>query len=450
MSRSLKAELRDNGQKLHERLAGAITEAIAAGVYAHGAQLPTHRQLAQQFSVSIGTVTRAIDTLSERGIVRGEIGRGTFVSAAALAAGPDDIIDLTINAPPPMLSHEVLMQANGIAARQALALAHGGYVDHTGTGRQRAVMAQWLSDSRVAVTEDEIVLTNGAQQGLHLAFAALREQSQTIATEGATFPGAIAATANLGMTMLPVEHDGEGMVPEALDKVLGANGCRIIYTTPVCQNPLGFETGPERRRALAKVAERHGAFIVEDDIYGLYAAKGGLTYKRLAPERTFFVTSLSKSLTPLVRLGLVAPPADWRQAVARRMRAESWGMPPFAVELACALIENGAGEDIGRQLLREARARLEMAQRMLGIAEVPMPEGAPHLWLPMSPIAAERLARRASERNVRITPPGATRVGASAIGGVRLCIMAPPTRGELERGLAILAELMGSEEAVIV
>ena len=355
--------LPDNDLPLHERLAGAIHGAIATGVYAPGARLPTHRHLAQQFSVSIGTVTRAIDALSERGIVRGEIGRGTFVLGAPMVAG-DEIIDLTINAPPPMLNYDTLMQANAVASRQALALAHGGYVDHTGTPRQRGVMARWLSDSRVAVSAEEIVLCDGAQQGLHLAFAVLREQSMTIATEGATFPGAIAAAANLGMTMLPVEHDGEGMVPAALDRVLGANNCKIIYTTPVCQNPLGFETGPERRRALAEVATRHGAFIVEDDIYGLYAARGGLTYKQLLPERVFFVTSISKSLTPLVRLGVIAPPTEWRGAVVKRLRAESWGVPPFAVELACALVENGA-EAIAEALRQEAWARVEMTRRVL-------------------------------------------------------------------------------------
>lgn len=440
--------LLNNELPLHERLAETIARAIGSGRYVSGERLPTHRHLAQQFSVSIGTVTRAIDTLSERGLVRGEIGRGTFVLGAP--SGVDDVIDLTINAPPPLLSYDVLMAANAQASRQALALAHGGYVDPTGTPRQRGAVARWITETRVAVDGDELLLTNGAQQGLHLAFAALRDHSTSIATEGATFPGAIAAAANLGMSMLPVEHDLEGMVPDRLDAVLEATGCKVIYTTPVCQNPLGFETGSERRRALVKVAERHDAFIVEDDIYGHYAAKSDLTYKGLAKERTFFVTSLSKSMTPLLRLGLVAPPAEFRAALARRMRAESWGLPPFIGELAAALLENGAGGDSVARLRTEAKVRLAMTQDIFGLETVPMPAGAPHLWLPMSPIAAERLARRASERKVRITPPGSTQVGNSMIGGVRLCIMAPPQRGELERGLRVIAELMQSEEEVIV
>ncbi|KKB85944.1 hypothetical protein VW29_04880 [Devosia limi DSM 17137] len=448
MSQSSDLFLPDSDKALHERLALAIEGAIANGLYPPGARLPTHRHLARQFSVSIGTVTRAIDALSARGVVRGEIGRGTFVGANTGAES--EFIDLTINAPPPLLGHERLSAAASIATRQALALPQGGYVDHSGTERQRTVVAQWLSETRLNSSADDIVLCSGAQQGLHLAFAALRSQSTSIASEGVSFPGAIAAAANLGLTMLPVAYDDEGMLPDALDKVLTESGCRIIYTTPVCQNPLGFETGPERRRVLATVAAKHGAAIVEDDIYGLYAAKGGLTYKQLAPETTFFITSLSKSVTPLVRLGVLVPPRAHRTAIVRRLRAESWGLPPYVVELAAALIETGAAADTAALLRVEAKARLDLARAILGLAATPMPNGAPHIWLDLSPLKAEQLARRSSEAGVRITPPGAMQVGEPAIGGVRICIMTPPSRPILERGLGVLAGLLSSDEQVVI
>ena len=442
-------QLPDNGQPLHERVAGAIEAAIADGRYRAGQRLPTHRQLAQQFAVSIGSVTRAIDALSARGVVRGEIGRGTFV----LGQGDNDdggVVDLTINAPPPVIGLQRLSEATELANRQALALPHGGYGDLSGTERQRGIVAGWLTETRTALRPDELLLCNGAQQALHLAFATLRDRSKIILTESATFPGALAAAANLGMAMAPVAHDAEGMVPEALDRALAATGARIIYTTPVCQNPLGFETGPQRRRELADIAALHDAVIVEDDIYGLYAAKGRLTYRELVPERTFYVTSFSKSLTPLVRLGVIAPPAALLAAVRKRMRAESWGLPPYVAELAVAMIEIGLGREAAVALRAEGLARLELTRATLGIASVPMPDGAPHLWLPMTPLKAEQFARRASEAGVRITPPTATQVGEAPVSGVRLCIMAPPARPMLARALRVIAGILGSDEDVVV
>ena len=443
--------LPDSGHPLHERLARAVETAIAAGRFRPGEQLPTHRQLAQQFSVSIGSVTRAIDTLSARGVVRGEIGRGTFVLDQA-GARPDagGIVDLTINAPPPIISAQRMAAATDLANRHALALPHGGYGDPSGTERQRGTVARWLSAERTPVSPDEILLCNGAQQGLHLAFATLRETSTAILTESATFPGALAAAASLGMTMVPVVHDGEGMLPDALDATLKASGARIIYTTPVCQNPLGFETGPDRRRAIADIVRQHGVMIVEDDIYGIYAAKGRLTYRELLPDQVIYVTSLSKSLTPLMRLGIVAPPATLLAAMRKRMRAESWGLPPYVAELGTAMLEIGMGEEAAAILRSEGLARLELTRAKLGIGDVPMPGGAPHLWLPMTPLKAEQFVRRASEAGVRITPPSATQVGDSPVAGVRLCIMAPPSRAVLERALVVLAGILDSDEDVVV
>lgn len=444
-------DLPDSQHPLHERLARALEGAIAAGRFRPGEQLPTHRQLAQQFSVSIGSVTRAIDTLSARGVVRGEIGRGTFVLEQA-GVGPDEnaIIDLTRNAPPPIISAQRMGEATILANRHALALAHGGYGDLSGTARQRGMVAGWLSAARTPLGADEILLCNGAQQALHLAFATLRDTSSIILTERATFPGALAAAANLGMTMSPVLHDGEGMLPDALDAALANSNARIIYTTPVCQNPLGFETGPERRRALAKVAQKHGAVIVEDDIYGIYAAKGKLTYRELLPDQVIYVTSLSKSLTPLVRLGVIAPPPVLLAAVRKRLRAESWALPPYVAELAACMLEIGMGDEAAATLRSEGLARLDMARERLGLGAVPMPDGAPHLWLPMTALKAEQFARRASEAGVRITPPSAAQVGDAPVAGVRLCIMAPPTRAVLDRALVVLAGILGSDEDVVV
>ena len=438
------------GQALYARLAAAIEDAIDAGQFRAGEQLPTHRQLAEQFSVSIGSVTRAIDALSARGIIRGEVGRGTYVLERSDALDDGGVIDLTINAPPPVLGLAQLEAASTLANRQALALVHGGYGDVAGSERQRMVLAEWLTQLRTPLNGEEIVLCNGAQQALHLAFAVLGDTSRIILTEGASFPGALAAASNLGMAMSAVAHDEEGMAPAALDAALARTGARVVYVTPVCQNPLGFETGPERRRAIVEVVRRHHAMIVEDDIYGLYAAKGNLTFRDLAPDHTVYITGLSKSLTPLVRVGVIAPPPQLLAAVRRRMRAESWALPPYVAELAVALIESGAAEHALKSLRVEALARVKLAQSILGLASVPMPTGAPHLWLGMPALQAEQLARRASEAGVRITPPTAAQVGDEPVAGVRLCIMAPSTRPVLERALRTIAGILASEEDAVI
>lgn len=432
---------------MHERIAGELRAAIASGRYPEGGRLPTHRQIAQVHGVAIGTITRAIDQLAKEGLVRGEVGRGTFVLPTPSAAS-DGVIDLSMNFPPPMISEPALQTAASAGLRRAMAIPNGGYADLRGAPRQRQVLAEWVQDRAPDVAADDLLVCVGAQHAIHLAFADLKERTKGVASEGATFSGALAAADNLELAMHGVAHDGEGMMPEALDRLLKKTGCRAVYTVPVCQNPLGFETGQARRQALLEVCLRHEAWIVEDDVYGVYASTPAATYKARAPERVYYLTSTSKSLSPLLRVGVLAPPVDRLPALQRRLRAEAWGMSPLAIEIGCALIENGTAAHVAAALREEAAARIQLAVELLGVTP-PMPAGAPHLWLPMPMTEAERLVRRAADRGVRLTPPDATVLG-QEVGGVRLCLMAPPRQSDLVRALRVVATLRDRVDEVIV
>lgn len=435
---------------LHERLALAVEGLIADGRLRAGDRLPTHRELAKQAGVAIGTVTKAIEILSDRGIVRGEVGRGTFISESLVGRTEDGVIDLTINAPPPVIEEGTFLEASARAARASASMPNGGYVDLRGTIKQRATLAGWLARTRMPATSDELLVCVGAQHAIHLALADLKRVSRSIASEGATFSGTIVAASDLEMAMLPVDHDEEGMLPDQLDAVLKGSGCRIVYTTPVCQNPLGFESGEQRRRDILAVCQRRDAFIVEDDIYALYSAKDAPTYKELDPDRVYYLTSLSKCLTPLMRVGMLIPPQSRQSTISRAMRAGVWGAPPFAIELGCAMIDMGTDAVVGRILRSEAKSRIDLSKKILGLNSLLMPGGAPHFWLPMPAVEAEKLARRASERGVRLTPPDATSIGGEMSGGVRLCVMAPPRRDDLSRALRIVAELVDNPEETVV
>lgn len=447
---SEKIELPDVGGALHERLAVAVERLIGERRYQPGDRLPTHRVLARQAGVAIGTVTKALDLLSARGILRGEVGRGTFVNDVRIPPTDGGIIDLSINGPPQVIPEDMFKAAADRAMRASLALPHGGYADQRGTPGQRRVLAGWLTRTRLPLSENDIIVSIGVQHGLYLAFQDLLGASSLIATEGATYPGAIAAARSLGIRMAPVRHDGEGMEPDDLDRVLETTGARIVYLTPVSHNPIGFETGERRRRDLLAVIEKHDAWIVEDDIYSVYSALNAPTFKAMAPERTYYLNSLSKCLTPLLRVGVIAPPLERLPTIMRALRAQVWGAPPHGIEMACALLELGADPVAAAILRKEARTRTVLAQRILRLEEVPMPEGAPHLWLAMPAVRAEKLARRASEQGVRLTPPDASFVGGECAGGVRLSIMATTSRDDLERALRIVTALRDEPDEMIV
>src|SRR3546814_7732926 len=97
--------------------------------------------------------------------------------------------------------------------------------------------------------------------------------------------------------------------------------------------------------------------MVEDDIYSVYATKGAPTFKEMAPGRTYYLNSFSKCLTPLLRVGIMAPPPERRSPIMRALRAEVWRSAPYGVEMACALIERGGDNTVASHLRKADTAR---------------------------------------------------------------------------------------------
>ncbi|HVL73148.1 MAG TPA: PLP-dependent aminotransferase family protein [Beijerinckiaceae bacterium] len=441
--------LAETGESLHERIADAIESAIAEGRYGPGERLPPHRALARGFDVAIGTVTRAVDLLAQRGLVRGEVGRGTFVLNVHPSSSPGEIVDLSTSAPPRLLEPDVIAAAAARAARAALDLPTGGYADVTGPRASREALADWLTRTRLPADADDLVVCVGAQHALTLAFADVAERTAAIAAEPATFPGAIAAARALGLTLVPVPVDEHGMVPDALDAALREKGVGALYTMPTAHNPLGFDTPPERLRALLDVCARHQAPIVEDDVHAHFGGAGSLAYKALAPDLVYYVNGLSKALSPALRIGVLVPPAHRRPAIAERVRAELWAAPPIAVLTATELLRDGADRRALAGLREEASIRARIAASELnlpGLADRP----APHVWIGMPLTKAEWVARRALESGVRITPPATPILDPSLASGIRLCIQAPPERRALMRALRVVGRLLQEPEGFVV
>ena len=109
-------------------------------------------------------------------------------------------------------------------------------------------------------------------------------------------------------------------------------------------------------------------------------------------------------------------------------------------------IEDGAADQIVEEVREEAAARLSLAREVLGAAiEPPRSDCAPHVWLPMSELEAERLAGRALRGGAEVTPPDAPIVEPGLVTGVRVCLGAAPDRTSLRQGLEIVAGALSSE-----
>jgi len=443
------------GSAVYRLLAKAIAGAIEDGTLGPGARLPPQRDLAQALGISVGAVTRAYDAAARRGLITGQVGRGSFVvDRGGDVAARESILDISINLPPPAAAD---LSADVVASLRQMGplMERLAYAPPAGFDADRRAGARWLQRVAGFGTLDwrRLICCGGTQSGMAIALAAAGGPGATVLCEAATFSGALSLAAQQGYRLHPVTMDEEGVRPDALDRAAAETGARLVYTLPTLHNPTTRTMSRRRRDDIVAIAEARDLILVEDDVYGAYARDLDLPpLAALAPDRTIYLSSLSKVFAPGLRAGyLVAPPGPLFERCLRASRALTHSPPGIGFAIATEWIASGRADDLVLAACTEIRARTSMALAALGDAVASPPTAASlHLWLPMTAEAAERTAGRALAAGLRLTPPRSFLVSGedSSVSGLRLCLGAAPNRATLERALSILdAALSGAAGA---
>lgn len=425
---------------LHEKLAAALAEDIADGRVAVGARLPPHRDLAYQLSVGLGSVTRAYDLLQKRGLVRSEHGRGMFVAGILQARA--DTIDLSVNMPPAVLAEGLLAATFHSLAGDVNVRTFSRYHPASGNFEHRQVVARWLTDHRLSVTPERMLLANGAQHALAVAINAACGVAGCLVTEEVGYPGGLTAARHMGVRTVAVELDGEGMLPSALDAALSRlpRGIRNpgVYVTPTLQNPTTAVMGEERRRDIVRVCVKHDVLIVEDDVYSAFGPRDLPAIAELAPERTLYVGGFSKIVSPGIRVGFLVPPPDLLDIALSGLQAVSSMISPVSCYIVAKWIVDGTISSLCASIIAESRSRVEVVKALFPRVITPEGGGSLHAWLPLPALEAERLVQRLTSEGVIVTPPRTVMADPDGErSGLRLCL-GGPSKADLSRALEIL------------
>jgi DNA-binding transcriptional MocR family regulator len=449
-----KPVLDDGPRSLFERLLAALDRDIRAGVLAPGLRLPPHRELAYALGISVGTVTKAYAEAERRGLVHATVGRGTFVSQpgrdAAFRLSPRGLpagLNLAQNVRPMLSSGAAMSEALGKLRRSNLSsmLTYG---PATGDDGHRRAAAAWLERTTLLQPDwRNLTLTAGGQQAVALALGALAGYGDTVMTEAGTYYGLRTLAEHAGYRLKGLAMDREGLLPEALDRMAALTGSRILYVTPTLHNPTGRTLGRARREEIVRVCRERDIWIVEDDVYALYDSQRSLPpLAALAPERTLYVSSLSKALSAGLRFGmLLTPGGDVMERVLRAMRATLNAPPVLGLAVGAQWIEDGTADQLAAEVKAEMGRRTRIAIRVFGAAaEPPAAPCSLHIWLPMSELDAERAAAQALRAGVELTPPGAPIVDWQGLSGMRVCLGGVEDSGDLEQALKLVADAVGN------
>jgi DNA-binding transcriptional MocR family regulator len=289
-------------------LAAKLAQDIESGVLAPGTCLPPQRELADWLDLNFTTVTRAYNACRERNLVYGVTGRGTFV--APLPGGTDGAdpaaFDLGAVHGFPELGADILMDTARTVLNRDRTRQLFSYAERGGIARHRAAGALWISRLGRDVPPGQTVVFPGVQNALVTLMLAFFDIGDTLAVDEFTYGNLIEAARLARIRLTPVEGDGEGMLPDALEKAAAGRGLKGVYLMPTCSNPLTATMSTRRKNDLAAVIRRHGLLVLEDDA-ALEPNGSGTFFGRL-PEQTFHLTGSTRFLAAGLRTAFAACP----------------------------------------------------------------------------------------------------------------------------------------------
>ncbi|MBV9507146.1 MAG: PLP-dependent aminotransferase family protein, partial [Acidobacteriia bacterium] len=415
---------------LQQKLARALIQIVREGALNPGSRLPSERELARALTISRTTVVAAYDTLRDGGWVESRTGSGTRVSkssvvnaargaaqAGALAASPllgllssnqdEDLIDFVLGAPLPLagLSTDRFTPA----PEEYAALINDTRYYALGLPALRQGIASYYSQAGLATRPEQILVTNGAQQGISLCAGLYLQRGDSALLEDPTYFGALDAFRAAGARLAGLAVESDGISPATLRQRIVATSPRLIYLTPTFQNPTGALMPRLARKEVARITAELGVPVIDDCTFFDLALEGSPPppIAAFAPDAPVItIGSVSKLIWPGLRIGWVRAPEPIVEKLARLKSAMDLGSPLLTQAVAARLLsEVESIRDLRRQQLKPRRDLLaSLLRNRLPNWKFRMAAGGLFLWVKLPAGDARQLAQTALRHGVVILP----------------------------------------------
>lgn len=447
---------------LYMRLAEQIEAGIAEGTIKPGEKLPPQRNLAFDVGVTIGTVTRAYSIIRERGLVSGEVGRGTYVldRDAASRAKPSDAAPTNTDGTRPLAAAPGKLRMDTTSApnigqgviihRLTAEITQANpdkIADYTRAwpDHWREAGRKWLSAGGWAPDTETIVPSLGVHAAIMSVIGAITAPGDKIAFEHLTY-ASISRSANLvGRRSVFFGSDSQRSYAEEFERHCAQQHPKLAFLMPFLHNPTLAIAPSELLADIVAIARKHNVWLIEDSIYGNLLENQRPTLASLAPERTFHVGGLSKAVSAGVRAGWVACPAHLAPRVQTAHKMMTGGLPFMLAELAARMVLDGHAQAIRTGVREEIAAREALARKAFAGLDFTSHRNAPFLWMKLAePWSSAAFKRVAADEGVLIDDEDEYRPGRAdhSLHRIRVGFSQPATRKEVSDGFSIIRRLM--------
>ncbi len=442
----------DRTKPLYIAIADAITNDVESGMLQTGARLPPQRDLAWRIGVTLGTVTRAYREVELRGLLSGEVGRGSYIRKATRAAAlpalnseAEGFADLSHAIPPPVITQDEFDAALTYVMREPRRLALLDYAPPEGFPHHRELGAKWLKLSGIDIGSSEVIVTAGAHVGLLAVLGAIAEPREAVMAENLNYALLGSTLKNAYLEPLPIDMDDEGLMPDAFERAAKSGQSRILYLVPSLQNPTTSTMKRMRREAIVAIARKYNITIIEDDIFRLLDVRTQpSTFYALAPERTFYITGLSKTVAPGLRIGFIASPRGQERILKSHIRAGASRSIGITGEMARYWIETEQVQSIMTRIRNELASRRETFLEIFKDMKHRCEPAAPYAWVELpQDWTASRFAVTSAARGIKVTPSSAFQLGSGTHPQfIRICFGHPQNVHQLRSALESLRKIV--------
>lgn len=400
-----------SGKPMYLVIADYIKDAIEIGTISDNTKLPTNRSLSEMLGIDRSTAARAYAELAKDGYIASHVGRGTYtrmpmkatpsqgfeqtnelIWAEKFSRASQTIYDMF------RLEHSkygwqrgVISFAGGIPTADSYpnqdfedmlssileqGRGHEMFEYSPGEGQPglRREVKKYLLSQEINVTDEELLIVSGSQQGLDLVSGIMLDPQDLVAMEDPSYLWAICSFKSRQARCVPVSLDENGLRLDVLDQVLKRQRVKFIYTIPNYQNPTGITMSVERRQNLMQLANHHQVPILEDNFAGELRYEGErLPSLRALPGGDNLVIHLgtfSKALCPALRLGWLVAPAKAMSRIVIAKRASNLSTNSISQVLLAEFLGRGLYDKhltIVRELYKKRRdTMLGALQKELG------------------------------------------------------------------------------------
>ncbi|MEI8400537.1 MAG: PLP-dependent aminotransferase family protein [Alcaligenaceae bacterium] len=424
---------RNSERSLVEQIVAGLTTAIANRALRAGDALPSVRQLAREQGLSAFTVSEAYQRLVASGQVVGKRGASYRVvdKREALPSSTPEWSAPSLNAAwllsDVFADHSVPIKAgcgwipgewiNESGLQHALrALSRvpgarfGGYGHPFGMASLREQIAARLRRNDIPVESSNVLLTQGATQALDLVVRTLLRPGDTVIVEDPCYCNLLQILQLAGLKVVGLPRSTEGHDLDQLSQLIKRARPKAIFVNTVLQNPSGTTLSLSHARRLLEIADQHGLWVIEDDIYRELAPEGAPCLAALEGlERVIYISGFSKTITPTLRVGYVAAHGDILASLARSKMAVGLTSSEVTERIVANVLTEGHYQQHLNFLtdkLKQSHQRVGASMRAAGVEIFEQPEAGLFLWgrLPIDAKQSTSVATRALKHGIWLAP----------------------------------------------